>query len=260
MKAFWLLFLLFLFISPMTSEAKTEKSLRIGVEEGENRPYGYTENKRWLGYHVELIENVAQNLNWKIEWVPIAWPRNYNLLFTGEIDAICFLMKTPSRPESNVLFLDDNIINYFKIFLYSRKNPPVKTKINKNNFSLLARYPIGVIDGGIADRWITTLHPEILLNRNANSSIQLFEMLDKKRFDYVLALNYSFDVAATSNPSLKNLIQVQSDALMIAPAYLAFRYPPLIATSKTAEEFGKALATYKKTRAYEDLRAKYSLK
>jgi len=260
MKAIWILFLLFLFFTPLFSEAKTERILRIGVEEAENRPFGYTENKKWLGYHVELIENVAHNLNWKVDWVPIAWPRNYNLLFTGEIDAICFLIKTPSRPETNVMFLEDNIINYFKIYLYSRKDPPLKSKITKSNFSLLARYPIGVINGGITDRWTTTLHPEIVLNRNPKDAVQLFEMLDKKRFDYVLALNYSFEVAVTANPNLKNMIQVQSVPLMIAPAYLAFRSPPLIPTVKIAEEFGKALSNYKKSRAYEELRAKYSMK
>lgn len=232
--------------------------MRVAMEGANNRPFEYLENKKWTGYHVELIENVAKELRWRVEWTPIPWPKAYNILYTGEVDAISFLMKTPFRPEPNILFLDGNVINHFKVFLYSRMDPPIKTKIIKNNIGMLAKYQVGVVAGGIADRWISILHPEVILNRSAQDSSQLFELLDKKRFDFVLAVSYSYDVAVSNNPNLKNLIQVHSSPLLAAPAYLAFGTSK--STVKMAEDFANALTSYKKTRAYEDLRTKYQMK
>lgn len=250
--------IMFSLISPWY-EAEAHATLfkfRIAIEDADNRPYEYKLDGKWVGFHAEVIEAVAKKLDWDVIWIPIVWTKNYNTLYTDKADALSFLMRTPLRPEPNVIFSDDNILSYFEISVYARTDSP-KVNLARKNFGNLARHPIGVIPGGITDRWASIVYPEIVLNRTPRDSFQLFQMLENHRFDFAIAMDYSYDVAVTSNPKIKDSIIKLTPHLTEAPAYLAFQNSER--GKKMAEEFGNAFKVFRGSKDYRVLKAKYNI-
>jgi len=231
--------------------------LRVAIEDTDNRPYSYRQDDKWIGFHIEVIEAVTKRLHWEVEWVPITWSKSYNTLFIDKADAINFLMRTPVRNEPNVFFNPDNIISYFEIAVYARNDSP-KISLARKNFSHLANYHIGVVPGSIADRWFNIVYPEVVLNRSPQDSLQLFQMLDTKRFDFVIANEYSFDVATSVNPKLKDSIKKLKPQLTEAPAYIAFQNTEH--GRKLAEEFGNVFKTFRGNKEFKALKVKYNVR
>jgi len=49
------------------------------------------------GLYPELLEAVAEQENWTIEWVPLTWPEAMSALINDSIDVLSFVIETPDR-------------------------------------------------------------------------------------------------------------------------------------------------------------------
>jgi ABC-type amino acid transport substrate-binding protein len=251
--------IMFSIISPwFEGEAvAAQTKLRVAIEDTDNRPYQYQQEGQWTGFHIEVIEAVTKKLHWQIEWIPIVWSKAYNVLFTDKADAISVLMKTPVRPEPNIYFNPDNIITYFELSVYARVDSP-KVNLTLKNFSALANHNTGVVPGSIADRWFSIVYPEVVLNRTPQDSLQLFQMLDTKRFDFAIGNDYSLNIASTVNPRLKDTIIELKPHISEAPAFIAFQNNEH--GRKLGDEFGTAFKAFRGSKEYKNLKTKYKLR
>jgi len=253
-----LLAILFSLISPwFEAEAVSPSTkLRVAIEDSDNRPYVYLQDGKCQGYYIELVDAVAKKIGWEVVCLPTAWKQIYNMLYNDKADAANFLMRTPLRPEPNIIFDDDNILNYFEISVYARSDSP-KIDLSRKAFSRLARYQIGVIPDVITDRWFSIVYPEVVLNRSPHDAHQLMQMLESGRFDFAIAIDYSFDAAVARNPKLKNTIHKLLPPLAQAPAYLAFQNSER--GRKMSAEFGTALKSFKGSKEFKALKTKYKM-
>lgn len=236
--------------------AAAPTKLRVAIEDSDNRPYEYQQDGQWTGYHIEVIENVAKKLGWNVVWIPIVWTKAYNVLYTDQADAVSFLMRTPIRPEPNILFNDDNILNNLELSVYARKDSP-KINIAHKKFSSLANHHTGVVPGSIADRWFSIVYPEVVLNRTPQDSLQLFQMLDTKRYDFAVGHDYSYEIAIATNPRLKGAIVKLKPHLTEAPAYIAFQNTDR--GKGLSQEFGEAFKAFRGSKEFKELKAKYNI-
>lgn len=259
MSAFKVIF--FVIISSLLSHGgealPPSTKLRVALEDADNRPYEYRENSRWTGYHIEVIENVLRRLNWEVEWIPIPWTMVYNALYTDKVDAVSFLMRTPERNESKVLFLPGNILTHFEIAVYSRTDSPKKINLRKKTVSDLTHYQVGVLQGGATERWLSAAHPEIILNRTAKDAIQLFQMLENNRVDFIIGREYVFNIAAAADPKIKKTLKRLKPSLLQAPAYIAFQNTER--GRKLGEEFSQAYESFRESREFKNIKTKYDI-
>ena len=69
---------------------------------------------------------------------------------------------------------------------------------------------MGVLQGGATERWLSAAHPEIILNRTAKDAIQLFQMLENNRVDFIIGREYVFNIAAAADPKIKKTLKRRS--------------------------------------------------
>jgi polar amino acid transport system substrate-binding protein len=71
--------------------------IRVGV--ATNAPWVLRDkNQQWLGLDVDLVQQFAQDMRWKVEWVPTTWASSIDDLRAGRFDVLAAgLSVTPQR-------------------------------------------------------------------------------------------------------------------------------------------------------------------
>ena len=95
-------------------------TLRVALEDADNRPYSYRDDRGdWTGFHSELIRSVAQRLGWDVLFIPVPWTRAQNMLAQGAADAVPYMGKNAQR-LNYALFLPNNRLHVQHVSLYIR--------------------------------------------------------------------------------------------------------------------------------------------
>lgn len=82
-----------------SGENEDKKVLRAGST-SQSYPNGYEENGKLIGYDVEVLETIAGNLGYEVEWVKSDFSGLMGQLETGRIDTVAnFVAVTPEREE-----------------------------------------------------------------------------------------------------------------------------------------------------------------
>ncbi|EXI77199.1 MAG: Phytochrome-like protein cph1 [Candidatus Accumulibacter appositus] len=87
--------LLAVFFAPVHAEQRT---VRVGV--GSNPPIAFTDSSgKAQGLAVDILNDVAEQEGWRLEFVHDEWPAIFAMLERGEIDLLTGIAHTPERAE-----------------------------------------------------------------------------------------------------------------------------------------------------------------
>lgn len=131
-RLFWLIlcsnFLLLVCFTPIHASAET-RIVRVGVYE--NSPKVLTcESGKPSGIFIDIIEHIAQNENWKLEYVPGNWEEGLKRLSAGKIDLMPDVAYTANRERKYSFHKTPVLYSWFQV--YAAKGSGIKSILDLN--------------------------------------------------------------------------------------------------------------------------------
>ncbi len=215
-------------------------------------PFDMVIEKKLTGFHIDLINAVAQKLQIKVSFKEFPWQRAVAMLKNGDLDAITFMSKNKEREQFGYFF-EGNILSLHQDGFFVPKERAQKIEFS-GDLKHLQSYTIGVINGysyGQTFDNATYLYKD----DGAKTEEQLIRKLLGGRFDIGIA-----GVARTSyiakQIGIEN-IEFIKPYLPGLPQYIVFSKKKNL--EQLAKQFAKAAKSFKKTTAYRELERKYGL-
>ncbi len=244
-------FLLCLLWSPFSaSQEINAREIEVVRGDGDYSPYEMVIEGKLTGFHIELAEVIAKQLNIKLIFESLPWKRALAMVENGLVDAITYVGKNPRR-ERYIIFTPGNELSWAVfglVLLDKRKN---EIQFSNDDLASLSRYKIGQLLGYSYGNEFDT---SSLVRSFFNNNDQLIGMLRTKRIDIAILnkeeyqnQNYNEDRDQPKLAVLDNLIGTGN--------FIGFsRKLKLEGLSK---QFSKALINFKKTPEFRDLQKKY---
>jgi PAS domain S-box-containing protein len=192
-----------------TNSALAIEKLRVGV-------YNYSplvfvdEQKQAKGLFVDVLDFIARQENWTLEYLPGTWPENLARLENGEIDLLVNIAYTEERARKfdftqQHLFLDWGMV-------YRRKGSRIDTIFDLQNKR------VAVLKGSFYAGELKKLLDQFVIN---------VELVEKSEFSAVFKAIEAGEVDAGANASLAGLklsepSPIESTAIVYAPTKLQF--------------------------------------
>jgi len=163
------------------------KALVVGTS-ADYEPFEYVdENGKYVGFDIELMEEVAARLDMEIEWQDIAFDGLIGSLQSDKIDAIIAAMSATPEREEQVDFTKPYFIGADAIIVAEGSG----IEINKNED--MAGYKVGVQTGTIQEEWIdTNIDAEVSRYERAEQAIMDLKSgrIDVVAMDYYAASSF----------------------------------------------------------------------
>ena len=180
----FLLFFLIVFLTACSGKTGS-RIVRVGIYQNEPKIF-LDQNDKPSGFFVELLEKIASNENWEIEYTPCEWEECLNLLQLGKIDLMPDVAYTLER---------DNLFNFHNIPAtesWSRVYAGPNSKITR--IDQLDGKKIAVLNGSIQQTELENMQESfgfILEIIPANSTKEIFELIQNGSADAGIT-NYFF--------------------------------------------------------------------
>lgn len=217
--------------------------------EGEYPPHEFHQDKKLVGYHIELIEMAAEYLSIPIEFRNTPWKRGVAMIEHGGADAITFMTRTPER-EVFAIFQDDNILSTSVSGLIGvRGSAP--SKLFDGTLSSVEHLTIGIQLGfNYGSEFDAATH----INKVELSSVEkLVSTLKAGRIDLALLTLQEYKLA--EHRKQVDGIEFLTPAINQFSNYLAFSRAR--ATESLSLEFARAMKHAKASEAHQKLLEKY---
>ena len=163
------------------------KALVVGTS-ADYEPFEYVdENGNYVGFDIELMEEVAARLDMEIEWQDIAFDGLIGSLQSDKIDAIIAAMSATPEREEQVDFTKPYFIGADAIIVAEGSG----IEINKNED--MVGYVVGVQTGTIQEEWIdTNIDAEVMRYERAEQAIMDLKSgrIDVVAMDYYAASSF----------------------------------------------------------------------
>ena len=163
------------------------KALVVGTS-ADYEPFEYVdESGNYVGFDIELMEEVAARLDMEIEWQDIAFDGLIGSLQSDKIDAIIAAMSATPEREEQVDFTEPYFIGADAIIVAEGSG----IEINKNED--MAGYRVGVQTGTIQEEWIdTNVDAEVSRYERAEQAIMDLKSgrIDIVAMDYYAASSF----------------------------------------------------------------------
>jgi len=163
------------------------KALVVGTS-ADYEPFEYVdENGKYVGFDIELMEEVAARLDMEIEWQDIAFDGLIGSLQSDKIDAIIACMSATPDREEQVDFTKPYFIGADAIIVAEGSG----IGINKNDD--MAGYVVGVQTGTIQEEWIdANIDAEVSRYERAEQAIMDLKSgrIDIVAMDYYAASSF----------------------------------------------------------------------
>jgi len=163
------------------------KALVVGTS-ADYEPFEYVdESGNYVGFDIELMEEVAARLDMEIEWQDIAFDGLIGSLQSDKIDAIIAAMSATPGREEQVDFTEPYFIGADAIIVAEGSG----IEINKNED--MAGYRVGVQTGTIQEEWIdTNVDAEVSRYERAEQAIMDLKSgrIDIVAMDYYAASSF----------------------------------------------------------------------
>jgi PAS domain S-box-containing protein len=208
--------LLILILVPMASSSQNEDlTIRVGVYDNPPKVY-LDENGEWKGFFPEIIELVAQNESWNIEYVYGDWNTCLDRLESGDIDVMVDVAYSEHRAEIYD-FNNETVFNNWGV-VYTIPGRTIASLTDLDGKT------VAVMNGSIhtdGERGIKVLTEEFDINCTfveVNSYEDVFVSIDSKSVD-TGAVNRLFA------ESEKNKYDVERTNIIFNPIELRFAFP-----------------------------------
>jgi polar amino acid transport system substrate-binding protein len=163
------------------------KALVVGTS-ADYEPFEYVdENGKYVGFDIELMEEVAARLDMEIEWQDIAFDGLIGSLQSDKIDAIIAAMSATPEREEQVDFTKPYFIGADAIIVAEGSG----IEINKNED--MVGHTVGVQTGTIQEEWIdTNIDAEVMRYERAEQAIMDLKSgrIDVVAMDYYAASSF----------------------------------------------------------------------
>lgn len=201
------------------------------------------------GFHIELINAVAAQINQPVEFQSVPWSRALKMIRYGKADAITYISKNSERSHY-VDFLPGNIISHSVHYLLANKDN-FYARHYQGDFTELKGAIIGVQRGySYGETFDTSDQVEKLVISRVD---QMLALLSNCRIDMAVLSMAEYQELKHAD-GFKDLILLPTP-LSSRPNYLGFGKSP--EQHQQAERFAAAMKKFKQTQAYQQLLKKY---
>lgn len=236
------------------SFAKSERPSQIVILRGDgDYPPNETQiDNKLTGYHIELIENVAQRLKLNIEIRSMPWNRALKTIMDGKADAITYIGRSASR-EQYIYFNKKNVLSVTTNKLLVLREFAKKIKFDGDLRQLLS-FRIGVLGDYTYGK---AFDEQLALKKvYVDDMKQFFPMLSNR--------HKRIDLAVVNEDECRNELKKMSNrddfvllekVISSVDNYIGFSKKRNL--THLADEFGNALEDFRRTPQYDDLLKKY---
>ena len=218
--------------------------------DGDYTPYEMVINNQLTGFHIELVQIIAQQLNIKVIFESLPWKRALAMIEKGLADAITYAGKN-TRRKRYIIFTPGNELSWAifgLVVLDDRKN---SIHFLNNNFASLKGYKIGQLLGySYGDVFDKSILDRSFYNNNA----QLIGMLRTKRIDIAILNKEEYENQHYNEDRIQPRLAVL-DNLIGTGNFIGFSKK--LKLEALSSEFSQALMLFKKTQAFNQLQKKY---
>ena len=215
-------------------------------------PYEMNVDGQLVGFHIDLIMQVAKTLDMRVRFESYPWKRAIYMVREGLVDAISFISETEHRSEF-VIFTPGNELSIAKIALIVLKSKKSIFNFNGHNLKTLSHYTfghnLGFSYGDFYDK-------SKLNKKTFNTYDQLFSSLRLERIDLALVDYDAFEHFQMSAQGITHKLVALDKKVAIAN-YIAFSKKMKL--QKLSAKFAKAMLEYKKSEGFFALIKKYKL-
>lgn len=252
-KILLFLILIIIIFIPLSLHSVDKEKIIIIIGSG-YPPYYDWEDSKPIGMCIEIIENVALNMNIEIVYKTYPWLRCLNNMKFGKADAMLPLFDTPERGKY-LWFLENNVLAYEENSLIVRKDSNISYS---GNLEDLKHLTIGVLAGYSYGKVFDTadfLKKEKTVIHDKAEKILLTKLLNK-RLDIMIANTLVVKHIAKEMKTLDKITilkpYISKDSLYIAFSKIRSR-------KILGREFGKILKKFKLTKKYQEILKKYGV-
>ena len=201
------------------------------------------------GFHIELIEAVAQQADIDVRFESVPWKRAQQMIKNGQGDAISFISINNERSDY-AIFLKKNMLSCVDHFLAYHPNHTADVAFN-GKLSELAGHTIGVQHGySYGQQFDDAQNIKKVVFKNHQ---HMAELLENGRID--LALINPVDYQNLIQQPAYSQLAVLDMPLTTTKVFLAFS--KVKEHEKLAENFAKVMSDFRQTEKYHQLVQKY---
>ena len=231
-----------------------KETLVIVRGDGDYYPMEYVGDDGVLqGFHIELIDEVARQLDFDVEVKSLPWSRAQRVVMEGGADAITHISKRPER-EKQLIYLKENILSVVSLGFFVRE-------IDRGRYSYsgdlesLKKFTFGGGRGFNYGPFLNGIESH-KLDCGAKDELEIIQKLLLGRFDIGIGSVNSIAHMARKL-GVADKITFLKPYFSLDPVYIAFSRKR-IADGK-ASKFSTALSAFKKTKKYTDFLKKYGV-
>jgi ABC-type amino acid transport substrate-binding protein len=165
---------------PYWTEITRRGVLRVGTDPG-FRPFAEERDGHWTGYDVELAEEIARRLGFRVTWQAVSYDALYDTLAAGQVDLLASAL--PLAPEQgwrarfSSAYLDAGQV------LVTRRNSTI------TGVGSLEGHKVGAALGSEGDTLLRNLrrdHPDIAAHSEYETPAELLRALEQGALDAAL--------------------------------------------------------------------------
>ncbi|OEF09400.1 substrate-binding periplasmic protein [Vibrio genomosp. F10] len=248
LKAMLLPLPLCLMLLPSTVNAQRELIITRG--DGNWPPYEMVQDGQLTGFHIELIQSVANSIGVIAMFKPYPWRRAVRMVTAGRADAVTYITKSKKREES-IYFSEHNILSGTDHLLAKLKQRH-DIKFD-GNLTTLKPYSMVHIAGYTFGQAFDSA--DDLDKTGVASASDVIELISKKRYD--LGIVSPVDLEGAVDLNLMQNIVLLKPALYSSIVYIGFSKQST--NQALVDEFTHAMQAFKLTKSYQRLKEKYGL-
>ncbi len=232
--------------------AKEINELLIVRGDNQYPPYEMIIDNKLVGFHIDIVTEIALILKIKITYESIPWKRAILMLKYGEADAITYISKTLER-ENFIYFYKGNILSETKSAFIALKDKEKEIEYTGNHEDLRS-YTILVLRGFHYGKSFDKIR--FKKKYKMNNWERLPKLIMSKKYDLAIV-------------DVQNFIHTYNQTDFYKET--TFLHPPVSTLSyyigfskakgheQLAKKFSKTLELFKKTAKYDSLLKKYDL-
>lgn len=243
------LFSLLILMLPATLQAN--ETLTVGLSTADYPPYYFVGDKGLKGAAVNIAEDIAAELNYKLVYKRYPWKRVQRNLHTGDVDLVLVYFKTSERAKDVVYTDRPHLSETASLFISSNMkisfNGNLET-LNHHHFFGVRGYFYGERYASIPERNRGSVSDESeLVRRIANPNFEMIGIGNKPTIEFY-----------ARQQGLESKIKFLTPAIFEGYNYFAFSRMRSDA-DLLALRFSKALDRYMKTKRYRAILNEYGL-
>ena len=246
----WVCLLCLLWSSFSSSQEVNGREMHIVRGDGDYSPYEMVINNQLTGFHIELIQIIAKQLNIELIFESLPWKRALAMVEKGLADAITYVGKN-TRRERYIIFTPGNELSWavFALVVLDRRKNDIH--FPNGHFTSLKGYKIGQLLGYSYGEEFD----QSTLNRSFyNNNDQLIGMLRTKRIDIAIFNKEEYENKRYNQDDVQARLAVL-DNLIGTGNFIGFSKK--LKLEALAGEFSQALIKFKTTQGFKKLQKKY---